>query len=488
MRGRWPILAVGRPACPGSVQRRLEVTRERFDNRPVKTATARRCIVFALGILLARLGAEVVVLNDDGAWNWLQDQRALVVGDMLVVGSVALGHRDPARRGHVEVATYHRGTRRVERHTLHAETTPAAALRWADDHSAPALLRRPDGRLLAIYSRHGQDPEFYFRVSTQPDSAAAWGDEQVFASPAGSRVTFPSLVHLAGEREGRGRTLLFYRGFNRELMPAWAYSDRGGEGWSAQGTFLQRPGKATPYVKYASDGDRTVHLAFTDGHRLDFNNGLFHAMYRDGALWRSTGERIGAVPPGIGPAELPTEIFRANADSVAMISDLELDAQGRPCVVYSVQMNTRPLRPRPVGADHRYRYARWNGTRWLDYEIAHAGTETHTAADDDCTGLAALDPKDVDVVYISTNSDPVSGAPLVSRADQKRHWEIFRGRTRDGGATWQWEAVTRNSTADNLRPIVPPGATDSSPVVWLRGEMRMPKDSALEVVTLWTRD
>jgi hypothetical protein len=177
-------------------------------------------------------------------------------------------------------------------------------------------------------------------------------------------------------------------------------------------------------------------------------------------------------------------VFRANADSVAMISDLELDRDGRPCVVYSVQMNTRPLRPRPVGADHRYRYARWTGNAWQDFELAHAGTETHDAPDDDCTGLGAIDPNDVDVVYISTNSDPVTGEPLVSRADRRRHWEIMRGRTHDGGRSWTWEAITRDSTTDNLRPLVPPGSTRASPVVWLRGAMRMPKDSALEVVTL----
>src|SRR5207244_2983615 len=130
------------------------------------------------------------------------------------------------------------------------------------------------------------------------------------------------------------------------------------------------------------------------------------------------------------------EIFRANADSVAMISDLALDGQGRPCVVYSVQMNTRPLRPRPIGADHRYRYARWDGERWRDREIAFAGTETHDAPDDDCTGLAALDPQDANVIYISTNADPVTGATLVSTADGKRHWELFRGATRDGGEHW----------------------------------------------------
>jgi hypothetical protein len=105
-------------------------------------------------------------------------------------------------------------------------------------------------------------------------------------------------------------------------------------------------------------------------------------------------------------------------------------------------------------------------------------------ADDDCTGLAAIDPQDVNVVYISTNAHPVSGGPLISQTDRKRHWEIFRGITTDGGATWSWTAITRDSTTNNLRPIVPVSSFTPSPLVWLRGEMPMPKDFDSEVVML----
>jgi hypothetical protein len=297
-------------------------------------------------------------------------------------------------------------------------------------------------------------------------------------------VTFPQLGHLSSENDGRGRTLGFFRGLNNRLMPSWAHSEDLGQTWITGGVLLSLPTKVTPYVKYAGDGRSTIHVAFSDGHRVDFNNAISHAYYRDGQLWRSDGARIGAMSDGITSLGQATEIFRANKDSVAMISDLAVGPDGNPCVVYSVQMNTRALRPRPIGADHRYRYARWNGRTWLDYEIAFAGTETHDAPDDDCTGLAAIDPQNVNVVYIASNAEPTTGAPLISAADQKRHWEIFHGMTADGGATWTWKPITRDSTSDNLRPIVPAGATSASPLVWLRGAMRMPKDSALEVVTI----
>jgi hypothetical protein len=396
-----------------------------------------------------------------------------------------MGRTDEKRAGDIDVTSYDLRSGTITRSTLHHETEAAQRQRWRDDHCCPALLVRPDGRLLAVYAPHGLQAGFCYRISREPGSATAWGEERMFPLSASSRVAFPTLVALAGERQDGAHTLLFFRGLDNRLMPAWAHSADAGEAWTTGGMFMRLSGKATPYVKYASDGRATVHVAFTDGHRMDFGNGLYHAIWRGDQLSRSDGTRIGSVAEAITSTRQPTEIFRSNADSVAMISDLALDGQGHPCVVYSVQMNTRPLRPRPVGADHRYRYARWDGKQWHDREIAFAGTETHDAPDDDCTGLAALDPQDAKVIYISTNADPVSGAPFVSAADGKRHWELFRGTTRDGGEHWTWQAVTRNSTADNLRPIVPPGGKlGRSPVLWLRGSMRMPKDSALEVVLL----
>lgn len=436
-------------------------------------------------LLTVSCAAEIVVVNDDGAWNWLQDERAVVVDDLLLVASVALGGRDAARCGAVEVTSVALATGKSARSTLRHDPAPELARRWADDHSCPALWVRPDGRIVAMYSLHAQEPLLYTRVGERRGGALAWGAEQRLATAAGSRLTFPHLEPLAAENSGRGRVFAFFRGLENRLMPSWAVSDDAGETWRVAGTLVQWPKKVTPYVKYAGDGRSTVHFAFSDGHRVDFNNAIFHGVYRDGQLWRSKGDRVAPAEQGVRSAADVTEVFRANPDSVAMISDLELDAAGRPCIAYSVQLDTRPQRPRAIGADHRYRYARWNGGRWEDAEIAHAGTETHAAPDDDCTGLIAIDPQDVGTVYISTNAHPVTGVPLVSRTDQKRHWEIFRGRAPQGErANWSWEAITQDSTADNLRPIVPRGVKGRSPVLWLRGTMRLPKESALEVVAL----
>ena len=47
-------------------------------------------------------------------------------------------------------------------------------------------------------------------------------------------------------------------------------------------------------------------------------------------------------------------------------------------------------------------------------------------------------------------------------------WEIFRGAARRRAA-WAWTPVTVNSTADNLRPIMPIADRKDGMLLWLRG-------------------
>ena len=75
----------------------------------------------------------------------------------------------------------------------------------------------------------------------------------------------------------------------------------------------------------------------------------------------------------------------------------------------------------------------------------------------------------MDVVFISTSSDPVSNKQLISTATGLRQNEIFMGRTSDGGKSWTWAPVTENSNCDNLRPIVPGWTKGKSVVLWMQG-------------------
>ena len=90
------------------------------------------------------------------------------------------------------------------------------------------------------------------------------------------------------------------------------------------------------------------------------------------------------------------------------MSDLELDAEGRPFVGYSVQKDSAGLPPGQGGTDHRYRLARWTERPGQDGELAFAGTRLY-AGEDDYTGGVALVP-----------GDPTARLPLDERRPRER--------------------------------------------------------------------
>jgi hypothetical protein len=425
-------------------------------------------------LLLPWLSAQTVI-NDDGAWSWFQDERAVFHSGKLIVGSVASGGKDSTRRGDVEVTVYDPASGQASRTALHRALLDGRG-RY-DDHNAPALLALPDGRLLAVYAAHGGENRFYHRARTP---AGEWEAEQQFVPSEKSRITYSNLHYLSAEK----RIYNFYRGYHDSFKPSFAWSDDFGSTWTSGGVFVDVPAqfRHRPYVKYAANGRDTIHIFYTEGHPRNFDNSAYHVFYRRGKLHRSDGARIRALAEGLRDPAEGTRIFAGDAHNVAWVSDIHLDRRGRPYVAYSVQKNSAGLPPGQGGDDHRYRWARWTGARWEDYEIAFAGRRLY-AGEDDYTGNIALDPDDPSVACISTNVDPVTGRPLPGG-----HYEIFEGRARNNGRSWRWTAVTENSTADNIRPIIPKSDGKYRAVLWLRGTYRSYTDYDLAVVGRLVRD
>jgi len=417
------------------------------------------------------VAGKLIQLNDNGAWSWFMDERAIVDDGKLIVGSVrAVGdyrnERDPDW-GNVEVSVYDLASGATGHTVLHRHLQQ-------DDHASPAFLALPDGRYLAVYTQHGVERRIYYAVSA-PHDPLKWTPPSSFDTPGspaqplrGNNVTYSNLFRLAS-----GRIVNFFRGV--ELEPNYMYSDDTGRTWHYGGRVAHGTKSGySPYLKYAFDGVGTIHFVMTENHPRNYDNSLYHGFIRDGAIYLSDGTRRAKLSEttetDVNAWDL-TRVFQGDPDNVAWMCDLELDSLERPYVVFSVQKDGRGLPRGQGGFDHRFDYARWDGSRWRVHEIAYAGTRLY-AGEDDYTGLAALDPHNPDVIYISTDADPVTGKPLVSVADGQRHHELFRGTTRDFGATWQWEAITANSDVDNLRPIVPKWKDTRTALVWMRGSYK----------------
>jgi len=412
-------------------------------------------------------------IKRNGGWSWFQDERAIVDGRLLLFGSVAGTTRAGYDGGDVHVTGYNLDTGERTTVELHDQL-------GQDDHNVPSLLTLPNGRYLAAYSTHGNDNLFRYRISTEDGNFRDWGEEQTHELPEG--VTYTNLHYLAAADGGAGRIYNFSRaqGFD----PNWMYSDDGGRTWTWGGQLLDWPDR--PYLKYASDRQSRVHLAATDGHPRALTNNIYHGYIRGDSLYDSHGRAVHNIAEGPLQKKRLTTVFDGDPHNVAWTTDLHLDDDGHPVLGFSVQKDGASFknnRDDGPGWDHRYYYARFDGTRWHVHEMAHAGTGLYPR-EADYTGLLAIDPNAPNVVYVSSDVHPRTGLPNVSDADDRRHYEIYKGVTDDGGASWTWTAVTENSNADNLRPVIPKGETDRRVVLWKRGDYRTYSDYDTDIVGL----
>jgi hypothetical protein len=395
------------------------------------------------------VAGNLLLINDNAAWSWYEDERAIVdpITGKVLVGSVgnSAGAGGAARGGKVEVASFGLTDRKVKMATL--GTLPG------DDHNSPAFLVRPDGKYLALYSGHASDNLTRYRISTSAGDAINWQPEQTFNNGVGT--TYSNVFRLANE----AKTYNFTRttGFDPNVL----VSTDDGANWSAVGKLLQDPANddaTRPYVKYASDSLGRIHFISTEGHPRDVDNGIYHGYVQGGNVYKSDGTLVGAL--GSAPSVTnftavlpPDSVIGGTTRTNMWTTDLALDSGGNPTAVFTSRVNGDTN-------DHRLYYARWTGSAWSVNELAKMGAGLYTP-ENDYTGTASIDPRDPGTVYISTAIDPRNDAALA-------HHEIFKGTTTNGGTSWAWTAVTSNSTVENLRPIVPDWAGGKA-LFWMRG-------------------
>lgn len=418
--------------------------------------------------------AEPIVFNDNGAWCWFQDERAIVHNGKLIIGSVAdaSGTGGAPRDGNVEVVEYDIAAGGPALRTvLHANFN-------SDDHAAPAFLALPDDHILTVYATHGGDPYIRYRMTINPNDTTSWTDLQTYAASAG--VTYSNVYRLSAENGGSGRIYNFYRGEN--YNPNFVTSDDDGQTWtyglpgvSTDGHLIRKDGHR-PYVRYTSNNVDEIHFISTEGHPRDYNNSIYYGYLYQGNLYAADGTWLHDTASGPIAPESLEKIYQGGVNNVAWTTDIALDANGYPYCAFSVQMNQD-------NTDLRYWYGRWDGAQWHVNEMAYAGSCLYSA-ESDYTGLVALDPDNPDILYISADVHPVTGYPLISETDEKRHYELFRGSTTDMGATWTWEYITKNSTQDNIRPIIPEWE-DGTILLWCRGTYTTYTNWDMDIVGLF---
>ena len=392
------------------------------------------------------------IVGFNARWIWFTNPRAVrYVGDE---DRTYVGYLGGPTGTDIRVGAYDHRTNEMTHTTLHASFS-------ADDHTNPSLVVREDGHLLVFWTSHNGE-EIFYAISDEPETVTEFGRRRTIPQ---NIVTYPNPVLVL--EDGRSTLYLFYRerkvtadatddkyGYIGDGNVHYRRSFDGGSTWTDQHEMVTAPeGHYSMYFVHAQGDDGTIHFFLTDAERGGDAPKwhVLHCAYRDGTFYRADGSRIA------GEADLP--LTRSELEMVydstkedneyAWVWDCGVDADGNPAVVYATFPST---------LHHEYRYARWDGDRWLDNRITTAGryveedgVELHYSA-----GIA-MDPSDPNVVYACFHRDGYRG--------------LKRLETNTGGRTWTARNVSR-SVGTALRPVVPLNAAPEVPVLWLAGTYR----------------
>ncbi len=378
---------------------------------------------------------EVFMTN--GGWCWYQGPRAIISNGKLVMGGL------DGTNGDVNVGVYDLKSETAEGQvTLHAEFQ-------SDDHDAPALYARPDGSVLAMWAKHGQEKTHHYKIS-QPDNYLKWSEpkqkEYTYNHQAG--VTYMNMYYMKDEK-------LLYNFFRDgvHFNPAFTTSKDHGETWSKETHMIANEvkGRNRPYTMYSQVDPNTVGIVYTDAHPRAYGNSLYYVELRGKKFYTADGSEVWDLKRGPLPTTKGEKIYKGSETKIkpstcesvpnsawncAMVSD----KSGNPHIGYTLYWNND---------DHRFRLASWSGKAWIDREIAYAGRCLYYW-ESSYTGLMAIDPTDPTMVYISTDVNPSTGKYLGGKH------EIYSAKigVKDDISTIRWTAVTSNSTYRNIRPII----------------------------------
>lgn len=412
-------------------------------------------------------GYQIRTFADDGAWLWFNDQNIIVDGNTLYMGC-------ENSEGYSAVDIFQDDGKEGRKVQYILSSEPAK-----DDHNYPALLKLANGKLMATYSRN-PSPAMYCRIASvssekKRQGSLDWGQETSIALQ--HRMSYNNTIMLSGERN---RIYNWYSIFTGS--PSFITSDDQGVSWSDDASYMNA-GKnhSSPYLKYCTDSKKRVDILYTDGHpRNEANNNIYHIYYLEGKLFTSDGKLIrsldSSVADPISPA-LGTKIYDGSQAGPGWVWDIEYDRRQRPVAAFISSADLAE------GNDLRYRYATWNDEKkqWKEQQIAYAGTHLYVPENHFAGGIT-IDPNDVNVVYLSSNTDPCSG-----KSGSNRHYQIYQGRTSDGGATWKWMQLTFDTDQDNLRPIVPRNHHARMCVLWFQGEYKSSVNFKTKVVGIFER-
>jgi hypothetical protein len=421
------------------------------------------------------VSGNLIQFNDNGGWCWYQDERVVVdtKGGKLVIGSVASGG---SRNGNIEAVVYDLASGK--------KVGPSKLGNLSiDDHNAPGIVVRPDGKYVAMYCGHRIDCISRWSVF----DGAAWSAEKTFnwssagcpwAGASTNMVTYSNPWYMGSSIYSAVRSV--------DTSPSFLTSTDDGQSWSWYGrlTSTKQTGYVAGYYKYWGNNTDRIDFVGTEAHPRDNDNNLWHGYIKDGKIYNSTGTVIddtlkdtSASATSAKDISAYTQVFKTGST----IGGVKLDHAWNHDIVRYADGTVAILgQARVTGTgtddpDKRILYFRFDGTSWKSTYLVKAGTKLYSS-EQDYTGLSAFDPDDPHIIYVSSLYDPRDDTTKTAKR------EIYQGITCDNGATWKWTPITQGSTMDNVRPVVPKWDGSHTALLWMRGSYTSAQSFSMQIV------
>ena len=389
----------------------------------------------------------------EGAWCWFADPRALHYENKEgTINKTYIGYIDI--HGNIKAMQYDFQKKEQEEVLIRSYFQP-------DDHNNPTFLVLPDERIMIFYSRHTDEPCFYYRVSRIPRDITTLGEEKRIETK--NNTTYPSPFILSDDPE---HIYLCWRGIGgHQTIAKLSLPDDKDDVDVVWGPYqiVQSTG-ARPYAKYMSNGKDKIYLTYTTGHPDNELPNFLYFNYIDIKTLQLTDVRgtvLSTIADGTFKVNKTGDYAKQYPSTVVdnpserdWVWQIASDRNGNP-VIAMVHISDNK-------ESHDYYYAKWNGHEWKKTFLINAGGHFHQTPNlEKCYSAGmAIDPSNVNEVYCSL---PVEGK-------YGKVYEIVRFIMSEDGEVISKEAVTKDSQLNNVRPYMIP-ASEGTPLrlTWMYG-------------------
>lgn len=305
-----------------------------------------------------------------------------------------------------------------------------------DDHNAPTVYVRSDGKIIVFYSLHWGG--LYYKKSTNAEDISAWGARQTIEGIT-TEACYPKPRKVGSD------LWLFYRyGYTgSQRQEAYRISTNDGDSWGDRNRLIEFATNDLAIYAFIATSGNEIHVAWTK--RPDYGGSpqaknIYYIYSSDGGTnWKKRNGTAITLPCSEAEADL---VFDSGEDQSYMW-DLVLDGSNNPFIAFAYK----------VEPNHEFRFAKYSAG-WLTYQIT-TSSQLYDASHF-YSGGVVIDPNNVYQVYLSKKQTKL---------------EIERWKSTNGSVNWTKDiSITSDSAKDNFRPQVVKDYNPELILLWVYGD------------------